>query len=350
MKAQIYINPKTALLAGLNNQGVYSVEFDPADLTPDQRRTLAECDIDSETKAYRTHLEGNYIGDWGAGIAAPNLDALRAVLNARRKTLDAKAAEKAAKEADYEAQRRAAVAEWVESPPEDRVVFYNMEWRVRVRQYLPALNGKTDLDYVKGRAEVDHAVREALEDANALAFWQNLEAEVGTIITRRSSERAAAERKAEQEAAASRRKAQIAAWVAKHGNDNMKERLAVGLLPTEEVKNLIRDQAYAPLDEFARYEKMKAEDVCDGVDDYYDNNYRYHDVKFGIKTSKSLSAKSFEHMKKIRTAIGDNAEIEPRDHCGTCGECNNTVYRVGFMVRIKVGELEFSREYASPGL
>ena len=352
MKAQIYIESKNALLAGINNQGGYFVDFDPADLTPEQRQTLSECGIDSETGAYRTHYKDNYRkGDWGAGIVVPDLDALRAVLDARKAALDAKAAEKAAKDAEEEAQCLAAAAKWAASPPEDRVMCLSPTtgWVVRVKQYLPKINGREEeVGYIRKVAETNPSVKTALEDAESLAFWVNLDCEAGAIITRRKNELATAQEKAEKTAAAERRKAQLAAWVAEHGDDNMKERLAANLLPSAEVIDQIRAQAYAPLDAFPRYEKMKPSDVCEGYDDY--DGTAYHDVEFDVEPSENLSAESFEHMKAIRAAIGDDAAIEPRDHSGRCDECDNTVYRVGFMVRIKVGELEFSREYASPGI
>ena len=51
---------------------------------------------------------------------------------------------------------------------------------------------------------------------------------------------------------------------------------------------------------------------------------------------------------KVLRGLAPDAVVEPRVHIGECEQCESEIERTGFMVRITVGEFEFSREYGLP--
>ncbi|MFZ3047158.1 MAG: hypothetical protein WA151_14700 [Desulfatirhabdiaceae bacterium] len=139
-------------------------------------------------------------------------------------------------------------------------------------------------------------------------------------------------------ASAERRKNQLSAWVVEHGTDNQKKRFKEGFLPEDEIVYAIRDQAFAPLADEPRYEKLTKGDVCDSDEDWH------HDVGFNVYDADKLSAEEFDKLESLR-GIMPEATITPRMHIGECDECETRVRRVSFKVTMVVGELTLTREY-----
>ncbi len=152
-------------------------------------------------------------------------------------------------------------------------------------------------------------------------------------------------------------KSQLDNWVAAHGSDNQKKRHELGLLPELEIIDAIRNAAFSALDGFPRYEKLSKNDIeC--------NCYNGPTAEFEVYAAESASAEEFDSMERITSAIKPfhpTVSVTLRTHEAYCKECydkdedgedrdvnNKTVYRKSVLVRIKVGELEFSREYQIP--
>lgn len=157
-------------------------------------------------------------------------------------------------------------------------------------------------------------------------------------------ERAAEERRLKKE----RKKNQIAAWVEKNGTDNQKKRLSVNLLPDEEIINAIREESFAALTDFPRYEKLTGDDVDCSCGDYDEKK-----VIFDANDSNTATAEQFELMEKIKTLI-PAAEITLREHTAYCDRCNEDddvdddgeIKLYSLKVGVTVGEFYFTREYA----
>jgi len=355
MKATITIDKKDALLAGLNNEGKYDVEFDPADLTKEEREELAGCfNVTRDVVPKNVYPRGyTFKSEWKPALdtihkpVAPTVDEMRKVLNDRirvRKELEKIEVELARKVWGQNVSR---AVEWAESPPEKRIEHHQYMGSFTNSVRFPVLEGTNGKETMKAIAEENPVVKDAIDDAESLAFWLNLERSVSELRNINERAKKEAEEKAEKEASMIRRKAQIDTWVAEHGDENMKERHAAGLLLETEVVDAIRNQAYAALDKFPRYARLKASDVCNGYEDY-DGKTIYHDVDFSVmRNDIYLDAQEFDRMKEIRAAAPEHAVIFPRKHYGRCDECDETVIRTGFLVTIKVGELSFSREYAA---
>jgi len=133
---------------------------------------------------------------------------------------------------------------------------------------------------------------------------------------------------------------QIEIWTLANGTKSQKERLAAGLLPESEIVDAIRSATYAPLDKFPRFKKLKTTDVCND-----DSGWGDHEVNFSVEDANSLTADEFVVLKNLQNVAPKNSVITPRIHTAECSDCGNTVTRLGFMVKIQVGELSFSREY-----
>jgi len=147
--------------------------------------------------------------------------------------------------------------------------------------------------------------------------------------------KAEAEKKAAEEKA-QRKTAQIVKWVKNHGTRSQKDRLKENLLPETEIIDAIRSETYAPLDEWPRYKKLTASDVCDC-------EYEYCDVDFDVADKELATKEEFSQFQEIKKLM-PKAIVELREHTGESKNCKNTIHRTGFMVRMTVGEFEFSRE------
>lgn len=340
MKAKIKINKKDALLAGLDNQGDYEIEFDPAQLTLEERQELIECDFYVDR---RISFKGfSFKNGWRPALdsvhrpVAPTVEELRKVLidmiRARKEIFKI--------EADFEEKKKQEALEmaiqWAKRPIEK-----NLEYNHRTKSYECRLG-----EPIYKAAKQNNEIREAIEDAQSLCFWVNLANQVDEIKSEAEKAAQKAALLAEQEAIFKRRHAQITAWVAEYGDENMKARHAEGVLSSTEVTDAMRNQLFKPFDGFSRYERLQASDVCNGYEDYEYSGIKYHDVEFTVENEGiTLTAKEFEQLRKIHTVAPQGATITPRDHVATCEQCDNTVHRISVKVEIQAGEFRFSREY-----
>jgi hypothetical protein len=343
MKAIIFIDTREAVLAGVNNAGEYTIEFDPADLSQPQRDELAESSF-RKSQVFIAY-KGIGLSDEFTGGVQPNIDTLRNTLDARiaaRKEKAAEEAEKKAKEAEINSKK---IQEWSDSSPENRIEYVTKEWSRYEGRYWRIKWPFTEYPYdreseTRKAAETNPIILEAIEDAESLAFWKNLEEEIDDMREKRLSEEKERLEKAEAEAKKQRTVEQIAAWVAAHGTEDQKARLADNFLAEYEIEYNIRQQAYADLDKFPRYKKLKSKDVCTC-------DYEYGDINFRVKEADSLTASDYATLQAIKSAAPKDAQIETRIHIGKCEDCESTAARIGFMVRITVGEFSFSREYGT---
>jgi len=154
---------------------------------------------------------------------------------------------------------------------------------------------------------------------------------------------------AEAEATAKSARAQaetdfIEAWVREHGSTNQQQRYAADLLPRDEVLQALEDAAFRPLDDLARYAKLKSSDVCP------DEETCAH-VTFASHAAESASAAQWDLIRDIAARIPE-AEVQLRAHAGDCQDRQShdlpEAVRHGVMVHRKVGPFTMRREYAAP--
>jgi hypothetical protein len=176
-------------------------------------------------------------------------------------------------------------------------------------------------------------VRERLAKAQLMADRLNSEAAEKT-----------AKAAAAKAAAATRRSAQLADWLKKEGSDSMRKRASRGLLPEEDLIAAIRNEAFAPLGGFKRFERMTDEEVRQAVDAAgFEQTVVY-------ETSEADTAhdEDIELMEQIE-ALVPGATCTLMAHEGKLDDDDQDVSLMRYSVRveIKVGEFEFSREYSA---
>jgi len=136
--------------------------------------------------------------------------------------------------------------------------------------------------------------------------------------------------------------------VIRYGMDQEKATRGVYLLPDEEIINAIREEFFAALTDFPRYEKLTWDDVDCSCGDYDEKK-----VIFDANDSNTATAEQFELMEKIKTLI-PAAEITLREHTAYCDRCNEDddvdddgeIKLYSLKVGVTVGEFYFTREYA----
>lgn len=361
MKAIINIDKKVALLAGVNNFGEYEIEFDPADLTPEQREELLLSETKGSTGDYLLKLPslkmwdsnswctGYRGGEWSPIVdkympkpTSPGLESMKQMLDARiiiRKEIQAFEEDKKAKGEAEQAEKKAAkIAEFLDTPAEKLFrVDYASDLAPKGCVWIGDFGighsgsiGWFQRNY--GCPEVDAKIAEveALFPAAMETAWEKYNA-----------------LQAEKDRKAAEEQALKAEWVSQYGTDDMKERFEAGVLPEDELLDVVRDHLYAPLNDFPRYQKMKKGDICEADE----NEYEDHRVSYKTEDLTEMTADQFAMMKKIKAAAPEGAVIEARKHVGVCADCpddDGYLERVGFMVRVAVGDFEFSREYGMP--
>lgn len=132
--------------------------------------------------------------------------------------------------------------------------------------------------------------------------------------------------------------AQIAAWVAANGTGSQAKRLAVGLLPDDEIINLIREAAYKPLENRPRFEKLSPKAVCVC-------GYETCKVDFEVDDAETATEQEFIEMEEIQKLL-PAAKVLLRVHQGRGSECEGIKERKSIKVALTVGAFVFTREYA----
>lgn len=163
------------------------------------------------------------------------------------------------------------------------------------------------------------------------------------------------EKRKEQEERASqeRRAAQLAAWVEEFGTPGMKKRAARGLLSYEEIISAIREQAFAPLADLPRYERITKDDVVDSYEDHFgDHDYAFQDAIFSGADAETATDEQMDLIERIEGLI-PGATATLRVHQGLLSTTTREqdeiagVKRHSILVTVQVGELTLSREFAA---
>jgi hypothetical protein len=161
-------------------------------------------------------------------------------------------------------------------------------------------------------------------------------------LAKRAAAKEAAERAKEQaeleaKEAAERRRDQLDRWVSEHGNQLQQTMHSRGLLSDQKIEECIRNEAFAPLAGYERYERIKASDVCEYGEKVF----------FQVYDAETVDESVFAKVLEIEQAL-PGAETTVRRHRGTC-QCVNcsAVMRLGIRVEMTIGDLVLTREYAA---
>jgi hypothetical protein len=343
MKVHVYVNPSKAVAVGKNFHGHTSIDIDPEELTQEERTFLASCSWVSKNEKYGFDLAAHDVADNSKESA---IEALRALMEKAR-------VKKEEKEQQYETEiekcLNAPLEKWVDRRRfsiDGRTMWDDalsrskdyMKWEFTMPGYFN--NRERLLQDPRLQSQITE-IKTKINAHNAVAHSLVLtEFDRENVI---KAEREALNKQREQVKTekAMRRQDQIERWIAEKGTDNQRKRHDLQLLPENEVLDAMRDEAFAVLNDFPRYDKItkrEVEAVCQ-------HNYA-DDVDFEVTDAKFATADEFNLMEQFQQLI-PNAIIVLRRHRGTCGhEGCDIIERASLHVSITVREIEFTREYA----
>ena len=351
IKIHIRVDQSEAIRQGKNHYGDAVIEINPADLTPEQRNTLATCET------WQENSRAEYIRSphYSVGFSSKALPQVgEATLETARVLLDALAEWRIRRVKEVEEEKIRAAAEKKRQIEDNiaQILAQTDEWLADNIEGGRPINSPA---YYRGfyirreSADVytDPRVADKMDRAIILQESRNRE--------RVERERAMQEKKEAAEKilieADLRKRVQIADYVTAHGTENQKKRAALNLLPDDEVLNMMRDEAFAPLAGFERYEKITKHEIiaagyCDCDDDYADSDRFTYDVN----DATEASAEDFETMEKIMDLM-PGATVTLREHQGYCDTCYEKddemiIIRNSIRVAVTVGAFGFTREYA----
>lgn len=333
MKASIDVCQATALKLGLDNTGIYVIDFNPADLTTEQREELSKSKIiDGAFCSNHNHSHGEIQSYELKRVGKPDFETLKSIIDERiflKKEKERKQIDREKKAYDETVEK---LTRWVQKPIEDRI-----ERSQGVFSYQPVWNS-IGIRNMHNFYDFVPELKEDTEDILSACFWINADDEINKKITDKTREAKQAAEKEKNFAISNARQEQRHAWIRAFGTENQKGRLEENMLPILEIESCMMDQIFEPLTElFDRYVKMKANDVCDCDSEYADRSF----------TSEIIGAvtdSQYEQIKAMRKAL-PGAVLKIKKHYGSCANCEENLEKTGIVATITYGAFEFSREY-----
>lgn len=144
-------------------------------------------------------------------------------------------------------------------------------------------------------------------------------------------------------AAAARRTEQLALWLATKGSESMRRRAARNLLPEEDLVAAIRNDAFAPLDAFKRFERMTDADVRKALDCPNSDM----SVTYDTRVAESAHDEDIDMLERIEALVpGATCTLMAHEGKLEDDDSDASLMRYSVRVEIQVGEFEFSREYS----
>lgn len=392
MKVYVYVSPAAAIRAGKSHSGVIPVELSEADIaamSSEERELLASVGgLDAQPRDDQSII-GRRRYDSGRGIAIVEptptgvvgwlRDALRAEGEQRQAVI---------------AKARATVAEWLatgkvpddvdvgaagSSPKQDlsdadKVAWYGGDglklsrgdvdaatWgaltalihRARKQQAEEAARAQAEAE-AKARSDREARARLLVEslartDTTARRATTHepgdwvLVGPDGAVLVGVTSADGDAQAELERRAKAleDRKRQALRAAVSDWGSDVQRARQTEGLLSEDEALALVRERVFAPFADLERYRRL------DGDELEHDDDCPDARARFDVDSADALTDAQFLRLRAIRAAAPEGAEVEPRIHTASCGDCSaRAVSRASALVTLDWHGHQLSREYA----
>jgi hypothetical protein len=335
MEVKVVISHETAIAAGHARSGIFQLHVTDefvAELSEAEREELI-CLVRNSTDASLWNQAGIAIAC--ESIERPDLPALKSLIQRRIFARDAANARLEAdalrKASEKEETAIKAVQAWLAKDPESKLLG---------RAPNVSVMGVSVWPY----EGIPPVVRDAYEMHRA---------HLQGIANQRNAEaaREAAEREATERRECAEQRANIKAWIAKHGSASMQAREAEKLLPEKELLHAVREWLFAPLADFARYERLD-----DGDARHADDCYTGAPIAYQTEDADELTEPEYERLDVLRDAarrLAEPAEVQAREHRVMCRHqnCPAETLRRSVLVSIDWNGYPLSREYAltAPG-
>jgi len=349
INVEVNIDKDTAVLAGKKHWGTKVVPIDPAELSEEQRVELVKSSRGAARDGwpYLVHKPGFSTESSFDKIPEPTLENIKLILDERiqlRKKREDSLFEQAKK-----------VREWFIDNKRTFDDFHRkMENLSSPSVCYPAYgildSGKLGMSAKEaGTILSDHKMLESIKriedsckDLNnqfveefnkKKAIMKEKQAEKELLLEEKK--RLEAEKKSAKDI---RIKQQIELWICEKCSESQKARWSENLLDINEVIDAIREETYAPLDVFQRYQKIRHSEVCKCE---YERDCR---LDCEVDDKKFATDEEYSQLTEMRKLM-PNAVIVLREHTCKTDECEQELKRVGFSVSVTIGELDFHREY-----
>lgn len=318
----LYISKTAAILAGKAQYGDTTVDVDPAPLTPEQRATLAKVSAIRGNFVSLHHEHRSINVQLAAELGeAPTAEQWPSLLDEIGAALQATLADEQRKAAQAEEAHRASSIAYAEAC--------------------------VSLAPDAGHPAKPYHFRPSLLPAPLAEQFATWEQAVTAFNERRDQERKAreAQRREDERRSDEQRALQLKQWVADHGTDGQRKRMARGLLPEEEILRGMRDQVFSAIN-LPRYQKISADDVHASYPE------QDGECAFLVEPASSATDEQVEKMDLIEAAI-PGAVVELRTHYGQLAHSSKEedeqyqVVRHSIRVTVTVGALTVSREFAA---
>lgn len=332
-----------AIAAGVDRYGQYQIEVRPSELSEGARAYLAAWAKGHRNIKVPVPVE-------------PTTESVRDWLEASARAIEAsQAVEAAQREAQIQQALSTPDAEWISGNGKRKYstaldgkgyAQYGIEKRE------PAVNEYPSSVYLNGVQRADPRIvarRKAVEAGPVYAeamgeFERHLAAWQAYCEQCKREEAAQAE---EVRKAAARRDDQIKTWLATRAPEAMRKRAARGLLPEDEVIAGMREEAFAPLAELPRLQRLTDDEVRQALDP---EGYGSAPVKYGTRDAESANDGDIALMERIERLL-PTAKTSLIEHvgylAGASGEDDPELVRRAVRVELTMGELRFTREYAA---
>jgi hypothetical protein len=342
MQALIEINKEKAIIEGLDIHGRQIIDFNPADLTIEQRQELVKSSYDLNKRMYRLNY-GTLNGIEKAlpddpfltEISKGDLETIKWILDSRIKWRSvAEKEEKEKREKAFQVEK-SAIIDWMKKPIEDCISPPSSNnYRASIKYPCKFSAFRKDIEPY---FDVIPSLQERIEEMNTLCFWMDLEQDLYYMRKKRINQQLENEQKRIKFEKARKKEEQIENWVEEYGTQSQKERLADGLLPYDEIEQAIYEQAFMVFNAFNDYKPIRHNDFCD-------RENCLGDFKSEWDEADSLTEKEYYTLKKIEAIVPD-AEVMLIRHRCWCTGCDEEVKKTGFKVILEVGQFIFSKEF-----
>ncbi len=350
----VNVNREAAILAGRKQYGKTVVDIDPADLSEEQRKTLASLPVNENDCSNLTEV--SYKSPRGANsychvtkklppIKDASPESIKALLDAYPQIFLACVAEEKPKVAEYKAKEELQQAEEAAKKPAIEL------WKADKLEALIAKYLNSDVHELIGK-KLPSSLATCLIDNKWYRFELPISDErVKVRIDEVQALNDAA--KVYADAAPMRKQAQIDAWVTAHATDGQRRRFARGLLPEAEILNGMCDTVFGWLNEFTRFVKITDAEVLKAEnddDDIYDSEADA--CEYESKEATKATDDECNKLEAIERAVlteHPSAKTTLTNHNGGLSRNNHwSVTRKSILVETMVGEIKFARHYACP--
>ena len=362
MKAQITIDTKTALLAGLNHHGSYDISFEPSEFTPEQRAELAHTfnSKDNLFQINQTCYFGNfeqYLNNTKLTLPlldAPTIQNMKLIINLRikfRKGFDIYQSEqdliKETKKQTELDQKKKSVLKLISNGTDVNAALYR---QLRFASVEYSLKSDLSYDFNFEQFCTENNLQEYYEDVESAIFWLNLDTKVSDIHNLKKRKLLELEAEENANLLKIKQRHQIEEYVVKSGTKSQKERFEEDMLPEKEIIDIIRNLAFSHIEHnkqfffsIRKFKKLRKRDICDCWEEY---NY-----DFISDDLEKLTKDQWNIRKDLLAFIGktdiftDPIEIDVTLHKGNCSVCNSKLTKISYRVAVTVGYFSFSRRY-----